>query len=48
VKALVPVGIPRERRTWRHLGSDPAFGAMRARVFGLVREEVGEAEAREA
>ncbi len=48
VKALVPVGIPRERRTWRQLGSDPAFGATKERVFGLVREEVGEAEERGA
>jgi NitT/TauT family transport system ATP-binding protein len=48
VKALVPVGIPRERRTWRQLGTDPGFGATRERVFGLVREEVGEAEERRA
>lgn len=40
VKALVPVGIPRDRRTWKLVMSDPTFGAAKERVFGLVREEV--------
>lgn len=44
VKALVPVGIPREQRTWKLFASDPAFGATKERVFGLVREEVGQGE----
>lgn len=42
-----PGAIPRERRTWQQLGADPAFGATKERVFGLVREEVGEGEERE-
>jgi NitT/TauT family transport system ATP-binding protein len=42
VKALVPVPIPRERRTWSRLMSDAAFGAAKEQVFGLVREEIGE------
>ncbi len=41
VKALVPVGVPRERRTWDLFTSDPAFAATKERVFRLVREEVG-------
>jgi NitT/TauT family transport system ATP-binding protein len=41
VKALVPVEIPRERRTWKLFASDPTFGATKERVFRLVREEVG-------
>jgi NitT/TauT family transport system ATP-binding protein len=41
VKALVPVDIPRARRTWTLFTSDPAFGATKDRVLRLVREEVG-------
>ena len=41
VKTLVPVSIPRERRTWRLFTSDPGFGATKDRVLKLVREEVG-------
>ena len=41
VKALVPVRIPRERRGWKLLMSDPTFDAAKEKVFGLVREEVG-------
>jgi NitT/TauT family transport system ATP-binding protein len=40
IKALVPVTIPRERRTWNVLASDPAFDAARDRVLKLVRAEV--------
>ena len=40
VKALVPVDIPRARRTWKLFTSDPVFGAMKDRVLRLVREEV--------
>jgi NitT/TauT family transport system ATP-binding protein len=41
VKTLVPVTIPRARRTWRLFTSDPAFGATKDQVLRLVREEVG-------
>jgi NitT/TauT family transport system ATP-binding protein len=41
VKALVPVTIPRARRTWKLFTTDPAFGATRDQVLRLVREEVG-------
>jgi NitT/TauT family transport system ATP-binding protein len=41
VKALVPVDIPRERRRWNLLMSDPTFDLAKEKVFGLVREEVG-------
>jgi NitT/TauT family transport system ATP-binding protein len=41
VKALVPVRIPRARRGWKLLMSDPTFDAAKEKVFGLVREEVG-------
>ncbi|HWU37690.1 MAG TPA: ABC transporter ATP-binding protein, partial [Candidatus Acidoferrum sp.] len=41
VKALVPVAIPRERRTWKQMLSDETFSAAKEHVFGLVREEVG-------
>ncbi len=44
VKLLVPVGIPRERRTWKLLTSDTAFGAAKEHVLRLVREEVGMGE----
>ena len=40
VKALVPVGVPRERRTWDLFTTDPSFAAIKERVFRLVREEV--------
>lgn len=40
VKALVPVGVPRERRGFARLMADPAFGATKERLFALVREEV--------
>jgi NitT/TauT family transport system ATP-binding protein len=40
IKALVPVPIPREQRTWKLFTSDPAFEAARERVLTLVREEV--------
>jgi NitT/TauT family transport system ATP-binding protein len=40
IKALVPVTIPRERRTWKLLASEPAFDATREHVLKLVRSEV--------
>jgi NitT/TauT family transport system ATP-binding protein len=40
IKALVPVPIPRERRTWKLLAADPAFDHTRDRVLRLVRGEV--------
>jgi len=46
VKALVPVPIPREGRTWKLLASDPTFETARERVLRLVREEVGGEEHR--
>lgn len=45
VKALVPVKIPREQRTWKLFTSDSAFGATKDLVLKLVREEVGGEEA---
>jgi NitT/TauT family transport system ATP-binding protein len=44
VKALVPVAIPREQRTWKLFTSDPGFGAVKDRVLQLVREEVSGGE----
>jgi NitT/TauT family transport system ATP-binding protein len=44
VKALVPVSIPRARRTWKLFTSDPAFDATKERVLKLVREEVSGGE----
>ncbi|MBI4242256.1 MAG: ABC transporter ATP-binding protein [Candidatus Rokubacteria bacterium] len=41
VKALVPVKIPREHRTWKLFTSDSSFGATKELVLKLVREEVG-------
>ncbi len=41
VKAMVPVAIPRERRTWKAMLTDATFSAAKERVFRLVREEVG-------
>jgi len=40
IKALVPVSIPRARRTWKLLASEPAFDAARDQVLKLVRAEV--------
>jgi NitT/TauT family transport system ATP-binding protein len=40
IKALVPVPIPRDRRTWKLFASEPAFDAARQQVLRLVREEV--------
>ena len=40
IKALVPVTIPRARRTWKLLASEPAFDATREHVLKLVRSEV--------
>jgi NitT/TauT family transport system ATP-binding protein len=40
IKALVPVPIPRARRTWKLLASEPAFDATRDQVLKLVRAEV--------
>ena len=40
IKALVPVPIPRERRTWKLFTSEAAFGAAREHVLKLVRAEV--------
>jgi NitT/TauT family transport system ATP-binding protein len=40
IKTLVPVSIPRDRRTWKLLASDPAFDATREHVLKLVRSEV--------
>ena len=45
VKKLVPVAVPRERRTWDLFTSDPSFAATKELVFKLVREEVGGEEA---
>ena len=40
IKALVPVTIPRARRTWKLLASEPVFDATREHVLKLVRSEV--------
>ena len=40
IKALVPVPIPRERRTWKLVTSEAVFGATREHVLNLVRAEV--------
>ena len=40
IKALVPVAIPRARRTWKLLASEPAFDATREHVLEFVRSEV--------
>ncbi|MBI4637290.1 MAG: ABC transporter ATP-binding protein [Candidatus Rokubacteria bacterium] len=45
VKTLVPVAVPRARRTWELFTSDPSFAATKELVFKLVREEVGTEEA---
>ena len=40
LKRIVKIPIPRERRLWKSLGTDPEFMALREEVLGLVREEV--------
>ena len=40
IKALVPVPIRREQRTWTLFTTDPVFAATKERVLRLVREEV--------
>ena len=40
IKAMVPVPIPREQRTWKLFTSDASFDAARERVLALVRAEV--------
>jgi len=40
VKTLVPIDIPRARRTWTLFTSDPAFSRIKDHVLRLVREEV--------
>jgi NitT/TauT family transport system ATP-binding protein len=37
VRDIVPVSIPRERRQWNLLGTDPEFNRLKDRVLGLVR-----------
>ena len=37
LKEIVPVNIPRERRTWEKMNTDPEFIALRDRVLHLVR-----------
>ncbi len=44
VKAIVPVGIPRERRSWKLFASDTVSSATKEQVLRLVREEVGAGE----
>jgi NitT/TauT family transport system ATP-binding protein len=39
LKAIVPVDIPRARRSWATLNADPAYGALRDQVLGLVRAD---------
>jgi NitT/TauT family transport system ATP-binding protein len=46
VKAVVPITVPRERRTWQLFTSDPVFAETKDLVFKLVREEVGTEDAR--
>jgi NitT/TauT family transport system ATP-binding protein len=38
VKQTVEIPIPRERRNWKAMNSDPQFVALRERVLGLVRQ----------
>ena len=40
LKRVVKIPIPRERRVWESLGTDPEFTALREEVLNLVREEV--------
>jgi NitT/TauT family transport system ATP-binding protein len=37
LKEIVPVAIPRARRTWEKMNTDPEFIALRDRVLQLVR-----------
>ena len=37
VRDIVPVSIPRERRQWNLLGTDPEFSRLKDQVLGLVR-----------
>jgi NitT/TauT family transport system ATP-binding protein len=37
LKEIVPVNIPRARRTWEKMNTDPEFIALRDRVLQLVR-----------
>jgi NitT/TauT family transport system ATP-binding protein len=39
-KATVAIGIPRDRRVWKDLVSDPAFTRPRDEILELVRAEV--------
>ena len=38
VKQTVEIPIPRERRNWQTMNSDPQFVLLRERVLGLVRQ----------
>src|SRR5205809_6603530 len=40
LKAAVRIDIPRERRVWKDLVSDPAFTRPRDEILELVRAEV--------
>lgn len=40
VKATVKIDIPRERRVWKDMMSDPEFTRARDEILALVREEV--------
>jgi NitT/TauT family transport system ATP-binding protein len=40
LKRVVDIPIPRERRVWKSLTTDPEFTARREQVLTLVREEV--------
>jgi NitT/TauT family transport system ATP-binding protein len=41
LKATVTIDIPRERRVWKDLASDPTFTRRRDEILQLVRAEVG-------
>ncbi len=40
LKRVVEIPIPRERRQWKTLATDPEFTARREQILTLVREEV--------
>ena len=40
IKTTVKINIPRDRRIWEELVSDPAFTRPRDEILALVREEV--------
>ena len=40
LKQTVRIDIPRERRVWKDLVSDPVFTEARDEILRLVREEV--------